>query len=214
MKFWWGRKLNKQLISVQCDKYYTGDKHTLSMKLSACLNQQGRECLYACLWDRGRKSASLPDGDVRKLLQASFNVRQLPTPCGQGFWPSDLSASIKKHVKYWARPWRQTFRALKLRIPLNLKSFHFQENFVKMQIPGKCLILSAGTFWGISEPCWRSGGKELKKVSRKGMVIVGEMPSTKNKPYWPLFFGPRLDKTSVSQFSEALVLFNPTGSKT
>lgn len=81
-------------------------------------------------------------------------------------------------------------------------SFYSQENFIKLQITGKFLTLSTSISLEKSKPCWSLEGKELSRC--KKWNDGWRAAQHQRKIHWPLF-EPRLDKASVSQFSEPLV---------
>ena len=63
---------------------------------------------------------------------------------------------------------KTTFLLQSLEFLWTFQVFSFARELFKIQVPGTCLILSAGTFGGIIEPHWRPGGKKLRNRFKEG----------------------------------------------
>ena len=97
-----------------------------------------------------------------------------------------------------ARSTRQYSVLQSLEFLWTFQVFFFSRELFKIQFPGTCLILSAGTFGGIIEPRWRPGGKELRKrfkesngdIWRDGPSLVTEivnnLPMMQDTQVWSL----------------------------
>lgn len=96
-------------------------------------------------------------------------------------------------------------------IPSDFKCFQFHENFVKMQIPPKCLALSVSTMLGMNKHCRMSKGRELRKRFKQGDGgNWKDIQQFQRQTVLTSLCGPRLGKTSVNQFRESLAQFNLT----
>lgn len=94
-------------------------------------------------------------------------------------------------------------------MPLDFKCFQFHENFVKMQIPHKCLALSVSTILGMNKHCGMSKGRELRERLKQGDGgNWKDVQQFQRQTILTSLCGPRLGKTSVDQFMESLAHFN------